>query len=83
MTAASVSTDRRRPLSDGDVAIHPDRPNVLSDVRYSNLPNSVLPLWGIELDLARPDRHTEERFFRALSKEARTAFLQLVLGRPL
>lgn len=75
--------ERFTALSDGYVAIHPDRPNVLSDVRYSNLPNSVLPLWGIELDLARPDRHTEERFFRDLSRETRTAFLQLVLGRPL
>jgi inner membrane protein len=69
-------------LSDGYVAIHPDRPNVLIDVRYSNLPHSVLPLWGIEMDLTRPDQRPAERFYRDLSKETRAAFVQMVLGRP-
>ena len=69
-------------LSDGYVAIHPDRPDVLIDVRYSNLPNSVLPLWGIELDLSRPEKRPEERFYRDLSEGTRTAFLRMVLGLP-
>ncbi len=69
-------------LSDGYVAIHPQQPAVLIDVRYSNLPDSVLPLWGIEMDLTRPDQRPAERFYRDWSKETRAAFVQRVLGRP-
>lgn len=68
-------------LSDGYVAIHPDRPHVLIDVRYSNLPNSVQPLWGIEMDLARPDARAPQRFYRDLSAETRRKFIGMVLGR--
>ncbi|MFK7731298.1 MAG: metal-dependent hydrolase [Pseudomonadales bacterium] len=37
-------------FSDGYVALHPNNPNEVIDIRYSMLPNEVEPLWGIELD---------------------------------
>lgn len=68
-------------FSDGFVAVHPLRPEVLADVRYSNLPNSLLPLWGLELDPARPERHAHYAFYRDMSQATRQRFMDMLLGR--
>lgn len=70
-------------FSDGFIARHPERPDVLGDVRYALLPNSTLPLWGIRLDLARQDAHVEFMTFRQHDGTARRAFKDMLLGRPL
>ncbi|KAB2313662.1 metal-dependent hydrolase [Betaproteobacteria bacterium SCN2] len=70
-------------FSDGFVARHPDRPDVLGDVRYALLPNSTLPLWGIRLDLAQQDRHVEFLTFRQHGDAERRAFAAMLLGQPL
>lgn len=66
-------------FSDGYVAIHVDRPEVLADIRYSNVPNSLSPLWGIEMDLEQPDKHARYTFFRDLSKQKREQFIGMLL----
>lgn len=70
-------------FSDGFVARHPERPDVLGDVRYALLPNSTLPLWGVRFDVAQQDAHVEFMTFREHNEEARRAFLDMLLGRPL
>ncbi len=70
-------------FSDGFVALHPQRPTVLGDVRYALLPNSVAPLWGIELDLTQPDRHVAFLTFRQTDAALRRAFLTMLRGRDL
>lgn len=70
-------------FSDGFVALHPQQPNVLGDVRYALLPNSVAPLWGIELDLTQPDRHVAFLTFRQTDAALRRAFLAMLRGRDL
>lgn len=68
-------------FSAGLVAIQPEHPNVLVDVRYSNLPTTVAPLWAIEMDRENPEEHAKYTLFRDSSKETREKFLSLLFGR--
>jgi inner membrane protein len=70
-------------FSDGFVALHPQQPDVLGDVRYALLPNSVAPLWGIELDVAQPDRHVAFLTFRQTDAALRRMFLAMLRGQDL
>jgi len=67
-------------FSDGYLAIRPEQPNVLIDVRYSNLPMTVAPLWGIEINTDQPDRHAKYALYRDSSSATREKFLKLLLG---
>lgn len=67
-------------LSEGFLARHPDRPEVIGDVRYAMLPDSVRPLWGIAIDPARPDRHVEFLTFRDFTAQDRQRFLAMLRG---
>ncbi len=51
------------------------------DVRYSNLPNAIAPMWGIELS-ANADTQTHARWWasRSLSAAGRTEFAALLGG---
>lgn len=84
LPAASVlSTDISRftAFSAGMVATQPEQPNILIDVRYSNLPTTVSPLWAIEMDLLNPDQHAKYKLYRDSSKETREKFIALLLGK--
>jgi inner membrane protein len=67
-------------FSDGFIALDPERPNVLGDMRYSMVPNSVKPLWGIIVDKARLAEHAEYNFYRDSSKKDRQRFWAMLLG---
>lgn len=41
------------------VALDPKRKNFIMDVRYSMIPNSIDPLWGIQLDLDNQNDHVK------------------------
>ncbi len=68
-------------FSDGYVAIHPDRTDVLGDVRYSMKPTSLVPLWGIEMDFDRPQSNVRWVVFRELSQAGRAEFRSMLLNR--
>jgi inner membrane protein len=68
-------------FSDGYVAISPEHPGTLSDIRYSNLPTSLEPLWGIEFDPAVVDRHVAFAFYRDMSKANRDAFMAMLFNQ--
>jgi inner membrane protein len=68
-------------FSDGWIAMHPQRKEVMIDVRYSILPNSLMPLWGIEMDVGRPQQHAVYSFYRNVSQEERQQFIDMLLGR--
>lgn len=70
-------------FSDGLVALWPERPEVLIDVRYSNLPMTLSPLWGIEMNTAQPDQHAQYSLYRDGSRETRQQFITLLMGREL
>ncbi len=75
-------------FSDDYVAIDPGDPLRVMDIRYSMLPQEILPLWGLELD---PDAHPEAhgRFVtqRNGAREKARALLALIrdptVGVPL
>jgi len=65
-------------FSNGFVAIDPTQKNVIGDIRYSMLPVSVKPLWGIVIQPNEPDSHADYRFFRVNTSEARQAFFSML-----
>ncbi|MEX0723878.1 MAG: metal-dependent hydrolase [Gracilimonas sp.] len=68
----------------GDFLIrHPNHENVLGDGRYSMLPTTLSPLWGIEVDTTRPEQHVDFGTYRDASPEVRQTFLDMLLGRDL
>ncbi len=70
-------------FSDGYVAFHPERPDTLGDVRYAMSPLKITPLWGIEMNLAEPDRHVNYAFYRTTSKASRQQFINMLLNRDI
>ncbi len=67
-------------FSAGFLAIRPQQPNVLVDVRYSNLPMTLAPLWGIEINPEQPDQHAQYKLYRDASSATREKFLALLMG---
>ncbi|WP_293005509.1 metal-dependent hydrolase [Nitrosomonas sp.] len=67
-------------FSAGLLAIRPEQPNVLVDVRYSNLPMTLAPLWGIEINPEQPEQHAKYTLYRDASGGTREKFITLLLG---
>ena len=70
-------------FSDGYIAVHPEKANVLADVRYSIQPNGLLPLWGIEYDPMQPQQHVQFSTYRSLTKSNRQRFFAMLKGTDL
>lgn len=64
-------------FSDGFVALSD---NILGDIRYSMMPTSTEPLWGISIDISRPDVHVDYLFFRAMNEDMRREFVDMLMG---
>lgn len=68
-------------FSDGYLALHPDDPGLLGDVRYAMLPTSTRPLWGIRLDMRQPETHTQFETSRQMSREEIDRFIGMLRGK--
>ncbi len=82
--ADSVQLDDLRrfaAVSDGHLVRHPDRPDVIGDIRYAMLPDQVRPLWGIRVDPTTPAAHVELLSFRTMTRADRARFLAMLTGR--
>jgi len=67
--------ERFRWFSDNFLAVNPQNPDYIMDVRYSFLPNSISAMWGVVIDRkntsehvryeinSRPDKATLKRYF--------------------
>ncbi len=68
------------------LAISPDDNRLLTDARYSMLPNSSYPLWGIRVDYNNPEQHIDyihfDRDSEALLPQFK-AMLKGEVGEPL
>lgn len=73
--------ERFRHFSDGYLAWHPDNPNIVGDARYSMIPTSMVPLWGVEIDTTDTDRHLPFTYFRDIEKEDVDLFFDMILGK--
>jgi inner membrane protein len=78
---ARRQVERFGQLSDGYLTRHPRRPGMIGDARYAMLPTSVEPLWGIVFEAERPDARVELVTDRTLTPEARSRFVEMLLGR--
>jgi inner membrane protein len=67
-------------FSDGYLALHPDDPGLLGDVRYAMLPTSTRPLWGIRLDTQHPEVHAQFETSRLMSRQAINRFVEMLRG---
>ena len=70
-------------FSDGYVAVHPEKPGVVGDIRYALLPQSLEPLWGIWVDPEKQDNHTPFENFRDVTDEKKEKLLQMLKGAEL
>lgn len=69
-------------MSEGFLVRHPALPDVIGDVRYSMLPDSTRPLWGIVIHPEREDEHVGFRTFRDHTREDRQRFFSMLRGVP-
>jgi len=75
--------ERFNHFSDGYLAVHPEDAQVVGDLRYAALPQSVKPLWGIRVDRDKVDTHVPFESFRDVTKEDRAALIQMLKGQSL
>ncbi|OGT00247.1 MAG: hypothetical protein A3F73_09915 [Gallionellales bacterium RIFCSPLOWO2_12_FULL_59_22] len=67
-------------FSDGYLALHPEDPGLLGDVRYAMLATSTRPLWGIRLDTQNPQTHAQFETSRRISQEEIVRFTGMLMG---
>ena len=67
-------------VSEGYLARHPSRPNVIGDIRYSMLPNDTRPLWAIEIFPEREEHHVAFHTFREWTGTDRARFFGMLRG---
>lgn len=67
-------------FSDDFIAWHPQNPNVIGDVRYALLPDSIEPLWGIKVDIDQSSEHARFVTFRENNKDSRDRFIDMLKG---
>lgn len=67
-------------FSEGYLALHPEDPGLLGDVRYAMLPTSARPLWGIRLDLQQPGAHARFEATRRISRSEVDRFIGMLRG---
>lgn len=70
-------------LSDGILIAHPDTARVIGDGRYSMLPTTVDPLWGIKIDTENINQHVKFNTYRDANPNIRATFLGMLLGKNL
>lgn len=75
--------DRFKFFSSGYIAIDPRDTNLIIDIRYSMLPNTVDALWGIRLNpSADEQQHVEYYTNREVNKSDRKTFIQMLINSP-
>jgi inner membrane protein len=68
-------------FSDGYLGYFPGTPHRVGDFRYAIDPTSAQPLWGIEIDPEKADRHAPFETYRNMTEENRRAFMDMLLNR--
>ncbi len=75
--------ERFERLADGFVIADPGRDRVLTDVRYSMLPTTLAPLWGLDLNVASTAQHANFVNYRDRPDNLGEIFVAMLLGRDL
>ena len=72
---------RFQTFSNDYIAFDPNDRSILGDVRYSMLPNSASPLWGITINPNKADEHTPYLTMRKHNTKLRQQYIDMVLGK--
>lgn len=67
-------------FSDGYIAYDLSQKNVIGDLRYSMLPTTIKPLWGIVINKNETETHANYKFFRDSGEPVRTKFIKMLFG---
>jgi len=70
-------------FSNNYIAFDPRDQSILGDIRYSMLPNSTQPLWGIVIEPKKADEHTPYVTMRKHNKKLRQQYIGMVLGKDI
>lgn len=70
-------------ISDHWLGIHPSRPDMAGDVRYTMLPISTEPLWGVNLEKNDQEQHLDVITNRRFTPFMRQQFMNMLIGRNL
>lgn len=80
----SSDIDRFSKFARNYLVVLPEYPNVIGDLRMGILPNSIVPLWGIEIDTDNQDNHVSmENYDRTVDSRKLEIFKSMLLGRDL
>lgn len=79
-TTAGHDIERFRFFSQGYLYRYPERPEVIGDLRYSMLPDSVTPLWGITINPDHPGDHAELVYLRDPSQHSLRRLWAMIQG---
>ena len=80
-TQQAIDVERFRWFSDDYIALDPRLPNRVIDVRYSVVPNEIVPLWGIDLDpAAASGQHAHFTAERRSGRQQAQAYARLLTG---
>lgn len=74
---------RFQTFSNHYVAFDPNDQSILGDIRYSMLPNSASPLWGITINPNKADEHTPYLTMRKHNAKLRQQYIDMVLGKDI
>jgi len=77
-SSIAVDIERFDHFSDGYLVWHPNKVNMLCDLRYAFLPNSTQPLWGIKIVYESPNTHSRFINFRDLDEGMKTSFIEML-----
>lgn len=68
----------------GYLVVLPEYPAMIGDLRMGILPNSITPLWGIEIDPQNQDEHVAmENYDRSINDKKIQKFITMLLGHDL
>jgi inner membrane protein len=75
--------ERFRWFSADYLFVNPRDPEIIGDLRFSLLPNSIDPLWGIRIRSGRESEHAPYEFFRNPQTGQVSVFLKMIFGREI
>lgn len=67
-------------FSDDYLYVSNENPLVLGDLRYSTIPNSLEPLWGISFNPQKTNEHVELQYFRVINDDLKKLYFSMLRG---
>jgi inner membrane protein len=74
---------RFQSFSNNYIVFDPRDQSILGDIRYSMLPDSANPLWGIVINPKKSDEHTPYLTMRRHNKKLRQQYINMILGEDI